>query len=214
MSVLIANLPLLSDRTSWVFQIPFKRQLLSEFVQSPVDRDTGRWKLDPSETQRRRETFWELYVYDSWQARRLLLTWISSDHWSLFSVSLLGVHQRSPLPMWTARCHSRENILSMIPVGPSYPRVPESQLTFGQLTLGNTGSLPNAWRLSMTRCLEQGRPPTPPFCNSIGSFELIKFPRLCRLPASAARLQSQISGLTQSRSRSRCNATSFWQSEK
>lgn len=33
----------------------------------PVDRDTGRWKLDPSETQRRREIFWELYVYDSWQ---------------------------------------------------------------------------------------------------------------------------------------------------
>jgi hypothetical protein len=32
-----------------------------------ADRDTGRWKLDPSETQRRREIFWELYVYDSWQ---------------------------------------------------------------------------------------------------------------------------------------------------
>ncbi|KAI9511531.1 hypothetical protein F5148DRAFT_1274173 [Russula earlei] len=32
-----------------------------------VDRDTGRWKLDLSETLRRREVFWELYVYDSWQ---------------------------------------------------------------------------------------------------------------------------------------------------
>ncbi|KAI0296024.1 fungal-specific transcription factor domain-containing protein [Russula brevipes] len=32
-----------------------------------VNRDTGRWKLDLSETQRRREVFWELYVYDSWQ---------------------------------------------------------------------------------------------------------------------------------------------------
>jgi len=37
-------------------------------LSTTVDRDTGRWKLDPSETQRRRETFWELYVYDSWQA--------------------------------------------------------------------------------------------------------------------------------------------------
>jgi hypothetical protein len=33
----------------------------------PADRDTGRWKLDLNETQRRREVFWELYVYDSWQ---------------------------------------------------------------------------------------------------------------------------------------------------
>ncbi|KAI0255791.1 fungal-specific transcription factor domain-containing protein [Lactifluus subvellereus] len=32
-----------------------------------LHRDTGRWKLDASETQKRREVFWELYVYDSWQ---------------------------------------------------------------------------------------------------------------------------------------------------
>lgn len=32
-----------------------------------LHRDTGRWKLDTSETQRRREVFWELYVHDSWQ---------------------------------------------------------------------------------------------------------------------------------------------------
>lgn len=32
-----------------------------------LHRDTGRWKLDASETQQRREVFWELYVYDSWQ---------------------------------------------------------------------------------------------------------------------------------------------------
>jgi hypothetical protein len=32
-----------------------------------LHRDTGRWKLDLAETQRRREVFWELYVYDSWQ---------------------------------------------------------------------------------------------------------------------------------------------------
>jgi hypothetical protein len=32
-----------------------------------LHRDTARWKLDASETQRRREVFWELYVYDSWQ---------------------------------------------------------------------------------------------------------------------------------------------------
>ncbi|KAH9993678.1 hypothetical protein BJV74DRAFT_770718 [Russula compacta] len=35
-----------------------------------VNRDTSRWKLDASETERRREVFWELYVYDSWQASK------------------------------------------------------------------------------------------------------------------------------------------------
>nr|GAT44715.1 predicted protein [Mycena chlorophos] len=33
-----------------------------------LHRDSGRWKVDPVETQRRRELFWELYVYDSWGA--------------------------------------------------------------------------------------------------------------------------------------------------
>lgn len=33
-----------------------------------LHRDSGRWKgIDPAETQRRRELFWELFVYDSWQ---------------------------------------------------------------------------------------------------------------------------------------------------
>jgi hypothetical protein len=44
-----------------------------------IDRDTGRWKLDPSETQRRREVFWELYVQDSWQVSKLLSGQASSD---------------------------------------------------------------------------------------------------------------------------------------
>ncbi|KAI0065622.1 hypothetical protein BV25DRAFT_1906166 [Artomyces pyxidatus] len=32
-----------------------------------LHRDTGRWKIEATETQRRRELFWELFVYDSWQ---------------------------------------------------------------------------------------------------------------------------------------------------
>ncbi|KAF4569974.1 hypothetical protein EYR40_008957 [Pleurotus pulmonarius] len=32
-----------------------------------LHRDSGRWGVDPQETQRRRELFWELYTYDSWQ---------------------------------------------------------------------------------------------------------------------------------------------------
>ncbi|KAJ6485924.1 fungal-specific transcription factor domain-containing protein [Mycena sanguinolenta] len=32
-----------------------------------LHRDSGRWKVDPIETQKRRELFWELYTYDSWQ---------------------------------------------------------------------------------------------------------------------------------------------------
>lgn len=32
-----------------------------------LHRDSGRWKVDPQETQQRRELFWELFTYDSWQ---------------------------------------------------------------------------------------------------------------------------------------------------
>jgi hypothetical protein len=32
-----------------------------------LHRDSGRWKVDQAETRRRRELFWELYTYDSWQ---------------------------------------------------------------------------------------------------------------------------------------------------
>ena len=32
-----------------------------------LDRDSGKWKVDSAETQRRRELFWELFTYDSWQ---------------------------------------------------------------------------------------------------------------------------------------------------
>ncbi|KAJ7460587.1 fungal-specific transcription factor domain-containing protein [Mycena latifolia] len=32
-----------------------------------LHRDSGRWKVDSIETQRRRELFWELFTYDSWQ---------------------------------------------------------------------------------------------------------------------------------------------------
>ncbi|KAK0202818.1 fungal-specific transcription factor domain-containing protein [Desarmillaria ectypa] len=33
-----------------------------------LHRDSGRWKgIDPHETQRRRELFWEMFTYDSWQ---------------------------------------------------------------------------------------------------------------------------------------------------
>ncbi|KAH9935867.1 uncharacterized protein BXZ73DRAFT_45273 [Epithele typhae] len=33
-----------------------------------VNRDSGRWNLDPKETNRRRSLFYELYTYDSWQS--------------------------------------------------------------------------------------------------------------------------------------------------
>ncbi|KAF8074745.1 hypothetical protein FPV67DRAFT_1408589 [Lyophyllum atratum] len=33
-----------------------------------VNRDSGKWNLDPSETQKRRELFYELLTYDSWQS--------------------------------------------------------------------------------------------------------------------------------------------------
>ncbi|KAF4610658.1 hypothetical protein D9613_006789 [Agrocybe pediades] len=32
-----------------------------------LHRDSGKWKVDPVEASRRRELFWELFTYDSWQ---------------------------------------------------------------------------------------------------------------------------------------------------
>jgi hypothetical protein len=36
-----------------------------------LDRDSGKWNLDPTETHKRRELFYELLTYDSWQVWRL-----------------------------------------------------------------------------------------------------------------------------------------------
>jgi hypothetical protein len=54
------------DRTSLVLFV-LGMVTVSKYLFYPADRDTGRWKLDLNETQRRREVFWELYVCDSWQ---------------------------------------------------------------------------------------------------------------------------------------------------
>ena len=35
-----------------------------------TDRDPSKWGVDQKETLRRRELFWELYTYDSWQVSR------------------------------------------------------------------------------------------------------------------------------------------------
>ena len=71
---------------------------VTKYFVYPTDRDTGRWKLDLNETQRRREVFWELYVYDSWQASVHRRASISINVHS-YSVSPLGVHQPLLLPM-------------------------------------------------------------------------------------------------------------------
>lgn len=82
------------NRSHWAYSLTFfppRSDFVSRIAKSrvwgqllilsfyPADRDTGRWKLDLAETQRRREVFWELYVYDSWQASRLLRAWILTN---------------------------------------------------------------------------------------------------------------------------------------
>ncbi|KAI6038583.1 fungal-specific transcription factor domain-containing protein [Pisolithus marmoratus] len=42
--------------------------LAARFAQSGSDRDCARWKLQPSEVQKRRSLFWELYITDCWVA--------------------------------------------------------------------------------------------------------------------------------------------------
>jgi hypothetical protein len=70
-----------------------------------ADRDTGRWKLDPSETQRRREIFWEIYVYDSWQAGRFSRTLILFD-----DESQLVSHFRAPTGLYYGPCGLQDAI--------------------------------------------------------------------------------------------------------
>nr|VWO94620.1 N/A [Ganoderma boninense] len=42
--------------------------LLNAQFTTLLDRDSGKWNLDPRETFRRRSLFYELYTYDSWQS--------------------------------------------------------------------------------------------------------------------------------------------------
>lgn len=38
-------------------------------MQRRTDRDSSKFGIEQEEAQQRRETFWELYTYDSWQVR-------------------------------------------------------------------------------------------------------------------------------------------------
>lgn len=63
---LISMWPRSLDWTAYVF-LPESYPLEPFLHFLSADRDSGRWKVDPIETQRRRELFWELFTYDSWQ---------------------------------------------------------------------------------------------------------------------------------------------------
>ena len=53
-------------------------RILEAYSNLRADRDGGKWKLDAEKTQRRRELFYELLTYDSWQVSCLflLLLWV------------------------------------------------------------------------------------------------------------------------------------------
>jgi len=53
--------------------------------QPDLDRDSGKWNLNPEQTQKRRELFYELLTYDSWQ-----VGWPSSFPNTGF-IGLLGI---------------------------------------------------------------------------------------------------------------------------
>ncbi|KAJ7746905.1 fungal-specific transcription factor domain-containing protein [Mycena maculata] len=57
-----------------------------------LHRDSGRWKVDPIETQRRRELFWELFTYDSWQC----LTFGRPTSFALAHVDCKMPHSNEP----------------------------------------------------------------------------------------------------------------------
>lgn len=57
-----------------------------------LHRDSGRWKVDAIETQRRRELFWELYTYDSWQC----LTFGRPPSFSLAHIDCRLPHANDP----------------------------------------------------------------------------------------------------------------------
>jgi len=56
----------LRNRLVYVCYLIFTIYVLS--LTRQLDRDSSKWRdVDPAETQRRRQTFWELFTYDSWQ---------------------------------------------------------------------------------------------------------------------------------------------------
>ena len=48
-------------------------RIIGAYSNFRADRDGGKWKLDAENTQRRRELFYELLTYDSWQVIRVSL---------------------------------------------------------------------------------------------------------------------------------------------
>ncbi|KII85775.1 hypothetical protein PLICRDRAFT_56260 [Plicaturopsis crispa FD-325 SS-3] len=58
----------------------------------PHYRDSGRWKVEDDETQKRRELFWELFTYDSWQC----LTFGRPPSFSLAHVDCKMPHPAEP----------------------------------------------------------------------------------------------------------------------
>lgn len=48
--------------------------MYADMARFRTDRDAGRWNVESAEIDRRRQTFWELYVYDLLQVRGVSLT--------------------------------------------------------------------------------------------------------------------------------------------
>lgn len=55
-----------SDWAASVFLLLVNGPLTRSLIHH-TDRDPSKWGVDQKETLRRRELFWELYTYDSWQ---------------------------------------------------------------------------------------------------------------------------------------------------
>jgi hypothetical protein len=72
---LFLALPYSVQALTYIFQIrlacvsngsfPYPRTFADHYFFS--DRDSGKWNLDPEQTQKRRNLFYELLTYDSWQ---------------------------------------------------------------------------------------------------------------------------------------------------
>lgn len=63
---LMSNLD--SNRLDYVSDLAHQDDVIAVLTRNcRTDRDSGRWKLEKDKTQKRRELFYELLTYDSWQ---------------------------------------------------------------------------------------------------------------------------------------------------
>lgn len=167
----------------------------------PIDRDSGRWKVDGIETQRRRELFWELFTYDSWQC----WTFGRPPSFALphFDCKMPHLNDSSDEQSCKRNNFSQGTVCRLICV---------CVFSFSKSMPGSTGFHRNVCQCFMIRPSGPKCPPILPCFSLTGSCGHSQYPLSSRLLALVVLSHAKGDSLIQSCSH--CSATLSWQFER